>query len=108
MRGKREVIERVGKLDERFFIYGEDADLCLRASRVGYELMYVPSSKIWHKVSASSGGNLSWFKNWNKLKSQVRLMMRYAKWYHWITMPMSMTTNIAVSILKLSNQNKHS
>lgn len=97
---KREVIERVGKLDERFFIYGEDADWCLRASRAGYTLVYVPSSIIWHKVSASSGGNLSWFKNWNKLKSQLRLMARYAKWYHWLTIPFALTVNIIVSAMK--------
>ena len=98
---KREVIERVGKLDEKFFIYGEDADWCLRASRAGYELVYVPSSKIWHKVSTSSGGNLSWFKNWNKLKSQLRLMARYAKWYHWLTIPFGLAINIIKSFTSL-------
>ena len=95
------VIERVGKLDEKFFIYGEDADWCLRASRAGYELVYVPSSKIWHKVSTSSGGNLSWFKNWNKLKSQLRLMARYAKWYHWLTIPFGLAINIIKSFTSL-------
>jgi GT2 family glycosyltransferase len=102
---RREVIERVGKLDEKFFIYGEDADLCLRASRAGYELVYAPSSMIWHKVSASSGGNLSWFKNWNKLKSQLRLMARYAKWYNWMTIPFGLAFNVLMSLLKAKRKN---
>ena len=97
---KREVIEKIGKLDESFFIYGEDADWSLRASRAGYSLVYVPSSIIWHKVSASSGGNLSWFKNWNKLKSQLRLMARYAKWYNWLTIPILMTIYTAKNVLR--------
>jgi len=96
---KREVIEEIGRLDETFFIYGEDVDWCLRASRAGYRLAYIPTSMIWHKVSASSGGNLSWFKNWNKLKSQLRLMARYAKWYHWLTIPFLMTIYITKNIL---------
>ncbi len=101
---RREVIERVGKLDEGYFIYGEDADWCLRASRAGYRLFYVPSSMIWHKVSATSGGNLSWFKNWNKLKSQLKLMARYARWYHWLTLPILMTVKIIQSFFGLSRE----
>jgi GT2 family glycosyltransferase len=98
---RREVIEKIGKLDESYFIYGEDSDWCLRASRAGYRLAYVPSSVIWHKVSASSGGNLSWFKNWNKLKSQLRLMARYAKWYNWVTIPFGLVGNILKSVVGL-------
>lgn len=80
---KREVIQQIGLLDEKYYIYGEDTDLCVRASRAGFKLLYVPASMIWHKLSVSSGGHLSWFKNWNKLKSQLRLMARYARIYHW-------------------------
>ena len=43
---KREVIERVGMLDEAYYIYGEDADWCVRASRAGFSLLYVPSAVI--------------------------------------------------------------
>ncbi len=99
---KREVIEKVGILDESFYIYGEDADWCIRASRAGYKLMYVPSSMVWHKLSASIGGHLSWFKNWNKLKSQLRLMVRYAKPYHWLTIPIAMISNILISSFKVN------
>jgi GT2 family glycosyltransferase len=94
---KREVIETIGMLDERYYIYGEDVDLCIRASQSGYESLYVPSSRVWHKLSASTKGHLSWFKNWNKLKSQLRLMARYARWYHWITIPVTMPVDIMLS-----------
>lgn len=85
---RREVIERIGLLDERFFMYGEDVDWCLRARRAGYRLVFQPKAKVWHKLSVSAGGHFSWFKNWNKLKSTFRLLRRYAKPYHWLTIPL--------------------
>lgn len=98
---KREVIEKIGVLDERYFIYGEDADWCLRASKKGYSLIYVPSAIVWHKLSVSTGGHLSWFKNWNKLKSQLRLMWRYARWYHWLIIPFGMIANIFAGLYRV-------
>ena len=45
---RRQVIEEVGFLDERFFAYQEDADFCFQASRAGWKIFYVPSSRIIH------------------------------------------------------------
>lgn len=53
----RELCEKVGLLDEKYFCYCEDLDWGLRARRAGFRIMYVPSSKVWHKVSKSTGGN---------------------------------------------------
>jgi hypothetical protein len=97
---KREVIERIGMLDEAYFLYGEDADWCIRASRSGFKLLFVPAARVWHKLSVSAGGHLSWFKNWNKLKSQLRLLARYAKPFHWITIPAWMIINTVAGYLK--------
>ena len=46
----RGVLETVGLLDERFFFSWEDTDLCFRAARGGYRVLYVPESRIWHKA----------------------------------------------------------
>jgi GT2 family glycosyltransferase len=56
---KREVIEDIGLMDERFFLYFEETDWVVRAHRAGYKVVYVPGSKIWHKVSAAVGGHES-------------------------------------------------
>lgn len=53
---KKEVIERVGLLDPDYFIYFEDADFCIRARRKGFRVVFVPKSKIWHKVSGFTKG----------------------------------------------------
>jgi GT2 family glycosyltransferase len=40
--------------DETYFMYGEEADLCLRAARMGYRPMITPDAQIMHLVGASS------------------------------------------------------
>jgi len=52
---KRKVIEKVGKLDERYFIYFEDPDWCLRAKRKGFKIAFAPKAKVWHDASSSLG-----------------------------------------------------
>lgn len=52
---RREVFERVGFLDDRFFIYSEELDWCLRARRAGYRLVVAKDSVIWHKGHRDSG-----------------------------------------------------
>lgn len=51
---KREVIEKIGALSEDYFLYYEDTDFALRAKSAGYKSVYVPSAKIYHKVSRST------------------------------------------------------
>lgn len=83
----REVIGRIGLLDEAYFIYAEDADWSLRARRAGYRILFEPGAKIWHKISVSAGGHLSPFKLRHKFMSNLRFFSRYARWYHWLTFP---------------------
>ncbi len=52
----REVCEQTGLLDADFFCYSEDTDWSLRAKEAGYRVVFVPGSKIWHKISISTGG----------------------------------------------------
>lgn len=52
---RRQVIEQIGLLDPRFFIYYEETDWCVRATRAGWRILYVPSARLWHKVSAAMG-----------------------------------------------------
>lgn len=46
---------RLGGFDLRYFMYGEEADLCLRAKKLGYQPMITPDAQIMHLVGASSG-----------------------------------------------------
>jgi GT2 family glycosyltransferase len=100
---KREVVKRIGLLDESYFMYGEDTDWCFRAVRTGFKIYYEPSAVIWHKLSVSIGGHLSWFKNRNKLKSQLRLLAKYARWYNWFTIPFIMPIKVVQSYMRVKS-----
>ena len=45
---RRNLFEELGGLDERFFLYYEDTDLCARAARLGRDTWYVPASRVVH------------------------------------------------------------
>ena len=53
---KTEVIDEIGLMDKKYFLYFEESDWTLRATRAGYKSLYVPNAKVWHKVSQSGGG----------------------------------------------------
>lgn len=79
-------LAEVGLLDPGYAMYAEDADWCLRARARGYRLMYAPAARMWHRVSASTGAR-SAYKIRRRLRSQLRLLARHARWYHWLTIP---------------------
>lgn len=51
---KKQVIEKIGLLDEDFFMYYEDIDWSLSARKAGYRVVVAPAAHIWHKVSRSA------------------------------------------------------
>ena len=53
---KTDVIDVIGLMDRKYFLYFEESDWTLRANHAGYKSLYVPTAKIWHKVSRSGGG----------------------------------------------------
>jgi hypothetical protein len=52
---RRAVFEKIGLMDEGYFMYFEEVDFCLRARQAGWPCWYVPSSRIIHLVGQSSG-----------------------------------------------------
>jgi GT2 family glycosyltransferase len=53
MLARREVLERVGRFDEKFFMYGDDLDLCIRMARAGYKIVYDGRVQITHLKGVS-------------------------------------------------------
>jgi GT2 family glycosyltransferase len=51
---RRDVLQRVGLLDERFFMYGEDLDWCLRTRLAGWTVRYEPDIVVQHQHGAAS------------------------------------------------------
>ena len=75
----------VGMLDERYFIYAEDADWSLRARAAGFRLLFVPTARLWHQVSASSGGAVNPWKIYQRLRANLRLFGRHARGFARLT-----------------------
>lgn len=78
---RREAFDRAGLLDEQYRMYGEDVDLCMRVKRAGFSIWYEPAARVWHRISVSSGGHLSWSKQRRKTISIIRFFARHAAWY---------------------------
>ncbi len=47
----RDVLLSAGLLDPRFFFGYDDVDICIRAAKRGFRVLFVPRSKVWHKIS---------------------------------------------------------
>lgn len=86
---RAEALRAVGLLDTSYTIYGEDVDWCLRARRQGWKSVLVPEAHLWHKLSYSSGGGLTPFKAYYRMRSNVLIFRRFARPIHWITWPLA-------------------
>lgn len=49
---RRDVFEKVGLWETRFFMYGDEVDFRFRTHRMNYKMACVTTAKMWHKVSA--------------------------------------------------------
>jgi GT2 family glycosyltransferase/glycosyltransferase involved in cell wall biosynthesis len=50
---RREAIEQVGMMDEKFFLYAEETDWCYRFAKAGFKMVFTPDAEIIHYGGAS-------------------------------------------------------
>jgi len=74
-----EVFERIGMIDEQVFMYYDDTDFCARMQEHNIPLLYVPSSKMWHKVSSASGGENSRTNVYYMFRNQLYYIKKHKK-----------------------------
>lgn len=56
----KKVIRKIGKLNDDYFLYYEDTDLSVRMLKEGFKIKYIPNAFMYHRVSASTGGEESY------------------------------------------------
>jgi GT2 family glycosyltransferase len=74
---RKEVFERVGFMDSRYFVYLEDTDFCYRAKRAGVKLYYFPFALLLHKASSLTGGPESDFSVRYRTRNHVYFMLKH-------------------------------
>ncbi len=74
----RSALLTVGLLDPDYVMYVEDVDWSARAREKGLTLWYEPAAKVWHHVSATSGGGLTPLKAYYRLRSGGLYLARHA------------------------------
>jgi GT2 family glycosyltransferase len=45
---RRDAVEKIGLLDERFFAYWEEVEWCTRARAAGFRVVHLPTARVWH------------------------------------------------------------
>jgi hypothetical protein len=96
---KRQMIQDIGLLDPDYFLYNEEVDWCYRAAEVGYKIVAVPMSKIWHKISSSSGGTNSPLSTYYMTRNRILFMRKHARIYQWPTFLLFFAMDILKGLL---------
>ena len=76
---KREVFEKIGLFDDKYFLYLEDMDFCVRAKKAGFKIIYEPKAVFWHKNAQSSGGSGSELQDYYISRNRLLFAFKYAK-----------------------------
>jgi len=76
---KRRVFEKIGLFDERYFLYFEDADFCLRAKKAGFKIAVDPKSMVIHKLK--EGKKKPLWQRWQLVKSNLIFINRWICWW---------------------------
>jgi hypothetical protein len=65
------LVDAIGPMDDRYFLYLEDVDWCLRARSQGLRVLYEPAARVWHEVSAAT----------SQLDTRVKRYYSYRNYY---------------------------
>jgi GT2 family glycosyltransferase len=68
---RRDVFNKIGFLDEKYFLYLEDTDYSYRAINAGFKIYYVSDSIIYHKVSSTTKKNNSYLPIYYSIRNRL-------------------------------------
>jgi GT2 family glycosyltransferase len=81
----RTAIERAGLLDERFFMYYEETEWCVRVGRAGFTILHVPAAKIWHKIPLNARFDKEYIAYYMTRNRLLFLQLTQAPLLAWVT-----------------------
>jgi len=105
---RRDVVDKIGYLDETYFAYQEDTDFCFRAGQAGWQVYYYPQAQIIH-YGSQGGSRAQPFRSiweWHRsyfLYYRKNLADRYFFLFNWIyygVMFLKLATALAANIFR--------
>ncbi|MCI0476914.1 MAG: glycosyltransferase family 2 protein [Anaerolineales bacterium] len=105
---RREVINQIGLIDERFIVYQDDADYCFRAKRAGWKIFYYPQAQIIH-LGGMGGTREHPYKHifyWHRsyfIYYRKNLASRYFflfNWFYYLVMLIKLLTALIVNLFR--------
>jgi len=77
---RREVLEKIGLLNEKYFLFFEDPDFCLRAKKAGFKVALEPKSLMIHNLS--EGKKKPFYYFYHLLRSNLIFINTWLPFYH--------------------------
>jgi GT2 family glycosyltransferase len=81
---RRAAAEAAGLLDERFFMYFEETEWCVRIARAGWRIMYVPGGRLWHKIKPAAQDQSPYVMYYMPRNRLLFLRLTGASWRTWL------------------------
>lgn len=94
-----ECVQKVGLLDEQFFMYYEDSDYSRRVQAHGLHILVAPQAKMWHIVSATIGGVDTPAERYHMARSSVRFFRKHgSNWRMVVIIPYRLGSALKTSV----------
>lgn len=100
---RRDMLNQVGLLDERYFMYGEDIELCWRAKKRGYEVYFCSDAVIQHFGASSTRQVRPWMRREGIRSMYLFFANHYDRFYaslYLMMLPLAISINIMTKIFK--------
>lgn len=103
----RRLWEVVGEMDEKYFAYYDDTDFLFRAYKAGFLANVISSLIIYHKVGASTGGDLSYFGMYHLTRNRLYFIRKNLKGFkRYIALSFVLLTRIYIILMTSNTQKK--
>ncbi|MBI3300949.1 MAG: glycosyltransferase family 2 protein [Deltaproteobacteria bacterium] len=97
---KRRVFETVGCFNPQYFMVCSDSEFCYRAAKRGFARAVVTHAKLWHKVSASTGGGYTPPRTYYRGRSSILFLKEHGRPWNWITTLTFVALSLPVAYLR--------
>ena len=104
------LIDAIGLMDERYFLYFEETDDCHQAQRAGWQCWYVPDARVLH-IAGQSGGISSKLQAQRRLpvywlESRRRYFVKNQGWWYAVLVVLAWILTFAADRLRKGVQRK--